>query len=322
MIIESQFRPAWWLPGGHAQTLWASLARRHAKVKIQRERLELADGDFLDLDCTTHRTGPIVLILHGLQGSSNSNYARGLMAACHAKGWRAIVMHFRSCSGEPNRLARAYHSGETGDLHTVIDLLHRREPDTRIGAVGYSLGGNVLLKWLGENPAAIPLSAAAAVSVPYELKTGARRLDAGFSKIYQQYLLNSLKKATARKKSLLTSKIDFQHSQSVTTIYHFDDSVTAPLHGFKDAEDYYARSSSRQYLKHICLPTLLLHAKDDPFMTMGVIPSHDELSAYTTLELSSSGGHVGFVSGHWPWSAKYWLEHRLLAFFSDYFSAG
>lgn len=320
MINKSQFKAAWWLPGGHAQTLWASLARRPCKVKIRRERLELADGDFLDLDWTTHRSGPIVLILHGLQGSSNSNYARGLMAACHAKGWRAIVMHFRSCSGEPNRLSRAYHSGETGDLHTVIDILHRREPETAIGAVGYSLGGNVLLKWLGEFPVTSPLKAAAAVSVPYELKTGARKLDSGFSRLYQQHLLGNLKKATAHKKTLLSEKIDFECSQSVTTIYDFDEFVTAPLHGFKDAEDYYARSSSRQYLKHISLPTLLLHAKDDPFMTPDVIPTNDELSEYTTLELSSSGGHVGFVSGKWPWSAEYWLESRLIEYFSNYFS--
>ena len=321
MIINSQFKPAWWLPGAHTQTLWASMTNRFINLEIRRERLELADGDFIDLDWTTHRTGPIVLILHGLQGSSDSNYARGLMQACHAKGWRAIVMHFRGCSGEPNRLARAYHSGETNDLHTVIDILHRREPETPICAAGYSLGGNVLLKWLGEYPVKIPLSAAAAVSVPYELKNGAQQLDTGFSKIYQRHLLKSLLKATLKKQELLEGKIDFVRFQAIKTIYDFDDAVTAPLHGFKDAEEYYSRSSSRQYLKHICLPTLLLHAENDPFMTTKAIPGKEELSDCTTLELSASGGHVGFVSGSWPWSTNYWLENRLIEYFSGHFSA-
>lgn len=320
MVIDSQFKPAWWLPGGHAQTLWASLARRPVEIQTRRERLELADGDFIDLDWTTHRSGPIVLILHGLQGSSSSSYARGLMAACHAKGWRAIVMHFRGCSGEPNRLGRAYHSGETVDLHTVIDILQQREPGTCIGAVGYSLGGNVLLKWLGQYPFPSALCAAAAVSVPFELKTSAIQLGSGFSQLYQRHLLDDLKKSVLLKQALLSTEIDVERSQSITTIYDFDDVVTAPLHGFKNAEDYYDRSSSRQYLKHIILPTLLLHAKDDPFMTPAAVPENDDLSASTVLELSPSGGHVGFVSGDWPWTAHYWLEQRLIAYFSDYFS--
>lgn len=319
MITKSNFKPAWWLPGGHLQTLWASMARRPVAVNIRRERLELADGDFIDLDWTTNRTGPIVLILHGLQGSSDSNYARGLMAACHKQGWRAIVMHFRGCSGEPNRLPRAYHSGETYDLHTVLDVLYKREPDTPMAAIGYSLGGNVLLKWLGECPSASPLKAAAAVSVPYVLKNGVEKLNRGFSKIYQRHLLNSLIESANRKTDLILDRIGVDNLRKLQTIYDFDDKVTAPLHGFKDAEEYYSHASSRQYLHGIGLPTLLLHANDDPFMTEHAIPNEDELSRHITLELSPHGGHVGFVAGRWPWSADYWLEQRLLEFLTEYF---
>jgi predicted alpha/beta-fold hydrolase len=317
-LVTSSFRPAWWLPGGHLQTLWASLVRRAPRISPRRERLELADGDFLDLDWTEGESGPIVLILHGLQGSSNSPYARGLMAACQARGWRAVVMHFRGCSGEPNRLPRAYHSGETTDLASVIEILKQREPGTPVVTVGYSLGGNVLLKWLAEADTPHPVEAAAAVSVPYQLEQGAKRLNEGISKLYQGHLMSSLIKSILAKRHLLEKYIQVERVQKLQRIYDFDDIVTAPLHGFGTADNYYQQCSSRPVLSAIEIPTLLLHARNDPFMTPACIPAAEELSASTRLEISEDGGHVGFVSGMWPWHANYWLEHRITAFLAEH----
>jgi predicted alpha/beta-fold hydrolase len=316
--VDSSFHPAWWLPGGHLQTLWASLVRRAPRITLRRERLELADGDFLDLDWTPGESGPIVLILHGLQGSSNSPYARGLMAACHARGWRAVVMHFRGCSGEPNRLPRAYHSGETTDLASVIAILKKREPGTPVVAVGYSLGGNVLLKWLAERDTTHPVEAAVAVSVPYLLDQGAKRLNQGISRLYQGHLMSSLIKSIVNKRHILDGHIELDRVRKLRRIYDFDDIVTAPLHGFASADNYYKLCSSRPVLSAIDLPTLLLHARNDPFMTPACVPAAHELSASTRLEISDDGGHVGFVSGNWPWRARYWLENRIMAFLAEH----
>jgi hypothetical protein len=371
------FAPAWWCRGAHAQTLWPYLFRPSPRVELHRERLELPDGDFLDLDWTTGRDGPIVLILHGLDGSSNSKYARGLLKSIHARRWRGVVMHFRGCSGEPNRLPRSYHSGETGDLAHVLSVLRRREPETPLAAVGYSLGGNVLLKWLGETanapilkagrtsaasrasesargPAdaqdarmprrpvmagsgldpigeaatapslargprldpigetgATLLRAAVAVSVPFRLGESAERLEHGLSRVYQLSLLRRLRKSVQLKQQRMSLPLRTTNLSALKTFRQFDDHVTAPLHGFDDAEHYYRVSSCRQYLSGIRLPTLILHSLDDPFMTPDSPPCPEELSPSTVLELYASGGHVGFVGGSWPWKARYWLEERI-----------
>lgn len=317
-VTDSSFKPAWWLRGGHLQTLWASQVRRVARPKVHRERLELADGDFIDLDWTTRRKGPIVLILHGLQGSSASPYAAGLMAACHTRGWRAVVMHFRGCSGEANRLPRAYHSGETGDLGIVMDILRRREPGTPLCIVGYSLGGNVMLRWLAEHDYPHPVNAAVAVSVPYRLDQGARRLNTGLSRLYQGHLMRSLIQAIMRKHNVLRQHLDIDGVTKLRRIYDFDDVVTAPLHGFANADEYYALCSSRSVLGAIDRPTLLLHARNDPFMTPDCVPTAEELSVSTRLEISDDGGHVGFVSGKWPWRAQYWLEQRITEYLAPH----
>lgn len=305
--MQNQFKPAWWLPGPHLQTLWAALARRKIKLPIRNERLELPDGDFLDLAWVGNGSGPRVLILHGLNGNINSPYARGILQAINNRGWRGVFMHFRGCSAEPNRLPHGYHSGETGDLQTVISELIRREPSSLLFAVGYSLGGNVLLKWLGEmgeSGQENPLKAAVAVSIPFELAKTAEHLKKGFSRVYQWRLLRELSAYQNRKFKNMP--------KSFRTFWEFDNAVTAPLHGFKNADDYYEKSSSRQYLAKIKIPTLILHARNDPFTTLSALPEAHEISKTISLELSEHGGHVGFISGKYPWKPVYWLEHRIM----------
>jgi len=319
LSMNRGFQPAWWCRGPNAQTLWARLARRAPKLFFQRERLELPDGDFLDLDWTENGSGPIVMVLHGLEGSSQSPYARGMMQAIKRRGWRGVVMHFRGCSGEPNRLARSYHSGDTGDLAHVISTLQQREPRTRVSIVGFSLGGNVLLKWLGNTGRETPVRAAVAVSVPYVLQSAADRLNRGFSRLYQRQLIRSLRLTVAEKRKRIALPIKIQDLSTLKSFRDFDEYVTAPLHGFDSADHYYTVSSSRQYLKGIAVPTLLLHARDDPFMTEKVIPRKNELPDSVTLEVYPYGGHVGFVSGTWPWRTNYWLEERIPKYLEGYF---
>lgn len=310
------FRPAWWLPGAHLQTLWANLLRRVARPALQRERLELADGDFLDLDWadedTDDTTTPLILVLHGLEGSADSRYVRGLMHSLRSQGLRAVVMHFRGCSGIPNRLARSYHSGETGDLDSVIRHLRVRHPDAPLAAVGYSLGGNVLLKYLGERGHTTDLCCAVAVSVPMLLERAAWRMARGASRLYQWHLLTQLRRSLREKftRRTLVPPMALKELRKLRTFYQFDDAITAPLHGFFGADDYYARASSRPYLKNIAIPTLVIHAQDDPFMTPDVLPPREALPSSVTLEVSRHGGHVGFVSGP-PWTPRYWLEQRI-----------
>lgn len=318
-MSESEFKPAWWLPHAHMQTLWPTLCRRDVNdFPIKRERFELPDGDFIDLDWVDQETGPIILVLHGLEGSIRSSYAKGILRSFYQKGWRGVLMHFRGCSGEPNRLMRTYHSGETNDLAAVIESLQEREPGVQIAAIGFSLGGNVLLKWLGETGANNPLIAAVAICVPFELNKTAQRIQEGFSRIYQWHLLKCLCTRLVKKYQLQTAPFDISIFDKLQSIREFDDKITAPLHGFADADEYYRLSSSRPYLRHIQVPTLILQSKDDPFMTADIIPQTHELSSSIQLELTNSGGHVGFVSGQFPWSANYWLEQRIPAFLKEY----
>ena len=312
------FKPAWWCRGAHAQTLWPYFARRRLTVPLRRERIELADGDFVDLDwLATDSAGPIVLILHGLEGSSRSKYALGMLQAIGARDWRGAVMHFRGCSGEPNRLSRSYHSGETLDIGELVAMLKRREPHTDIAVVGYSLGGNVLLKWLGEQGATAPVRAAAAVSVPFLLAESAARLERGFSRVYQWEFVKRLKRSVDAKRRRMALPLKIEDLSGIGSFREFDEHVTAPLHGFAGADDYYARASSRRFLKQIEIPTLILHSRDDPFMLPTTAPRPQELSASTELELYDSGGHVGFVGGDWPWRACYWLERRIPTFLAE-----
>jgi predicted alpha/beta-fold hydrolase len=313
------FKPAWWLRGPHSQTLWSTLfRRREINIPLRRERIELADGDFVDLDWSPESHGPIVLILHGLEGSVASPYVKGMLQTLHQHGWRAVVMHFRGCSGESNRLPRIYHSGDTDDIAEVVSLLKEREPFTPIAAMGFSMGGNVLLKWLGEMKDSSPLAAAIAISVPYDLNKSVEKLQSGFSRLYQWHLLRSLKQKILTKFCKQASPIPLPPLMNVRSIREFDDKITAPLHGFGTAKNYYQMASCKPYLRSIHVPTLLLQAKDDPFMTPDVIPRIYDLSPTVKLELSERGGHVGFVGGLYPWRPQYWLEYRIPLFLKHY----
>lgn len=320
--MNNTFKPAWWLPGPHLQTLWQTLFRQPIKnLKLTRERFELSDGDFLDLDWVEQdkiKKGPIVLVLHGLEGSIESPYATGILDTLHQSGFRAVFMHFRACSDELNRMPRTYHSGDTGDVDTLIQTLHEREPHTKLAVVGFSLGGNVLVKWLGETGSVNLLSAAVAISVPFQINKAADHLEKGFARFYQWYLLHALRTKTRAKFQWHAAPFDIDHLAQLKTIREFDDYVTAPLHGFINAEEYYRVCSCRQYIKTIHVPTLLIQAKDDPFMTPDVIPTPEELSSSVTLEVTESGGHVGFVMGDFPWQAEYWLEQRIPVFLREW----
>jgi predicted alpha/beta-fold hydrolase len=321
MIVKSGFKPAWWLRGAHAQTIWPGIMRRNHDIDLAWERLELPDNDFIDLVWTAGTDGPVVIVLHGLEGSINSHYAKGILSAFHRRGWRAVFMHFRGCSGTHNRLVRGYHSGETGDLEYLINFLHDRYPQARIAATGYSLGGNVLLKYLGERRQDTGLAAAVAVSVPFDLSRAADRLMQGVSRIYQRYLLRHIQQRVMNKfRNRQDAPFSIADIPGLNNFHLFDHYVTAPLHGFKSSEEYYRLSSSRQYLKSITTPTLIIHAQNDPFLTLDAIPNESELSENVTLELTRDGGHAGFISGGFPWRPDYWLEERMPEFLSNYLS--
>ncbi len=316
-IIPGDFRPAWFARGGHAQTLWAALLRRPIRLASSRERLELPDGDFVDLDwCGRSQAGPLVVLLHGLQGSILSPYVRGMMQSLETAGLRSVLMHFRGCSGEPNRLPRSYHSGDTADLAFLIARLRERNPHTPLAVIGYSLGANVLLKWLGQTGAANPLSAAVGVCPPFELASCADRLAHGLSRIYESHLLRSLKAMAGHKarQGLPDLPIIHQEIRRLRSLRDFDHRFTAPLHGFDSADDYYHRCSCRQFLPGITVPTLVIHARNDPFMPRHVIPTEQDLPPCVRLELTDDGGHIGFIGGTCPWSPRYWLEERVPRF--------
>lgn len=320
MLTRSEFEPAFWLRNAHAQTVFASKLRPAPPLEVARERLELEDGDFLDLSWLPERgladDAPIVIVLHGLNGSLESKYARGLLRQADAHGARGVLLHFRGAA-EPNRLARSYHSGETEDFATVIAHVRRRFPRAALAAVGYSLGGNVLLKYLGERGRASPLACASAVSVPYDLRRCAEAIQHGLSRVYQAHLINGLREAYETKVRILDLPDPQPDLRGLRSFFAFDNAITAPLNGFRDAEDYYARSSSRPFLRHIRTPTLVLHAEDDPFMAPDIIPDQRDLSATMRLEVSRHGGHVGFVSGGRFGEPVYWLEHRIPAWLRD-----
>lgn len=323
MFVNSDFRPARWLGNPHLQTVWASRLRRAPCPRLRRERLELEDGDFIDLDWTGGAEhGPIVIVLHGLEGSSDSGYARGLLNAAVGRGWRGVVMHFRGCSGEPNRLRRGYCAGTTDDPARVVETLRERFPDSPLVAVGYSLGGNALLKWLAETGAGNPLTAAVAISIPFQLGSAAERLARGFSRLYQHHLLRCLKLGYTRKfRGRRDAPYPLERLAALRDFRTFDHFVTAPLNGYGGVDQYYAEASSRSHLADIAVPTLILHARDDPFMTPDVVPTAAELSPCVTLEVSSRGGHVGFVSGS-VLRPEYWLEQRIPAYIEDLLRTG
>ena len=317
------FTPAWWLPSPHLQTLWNPFFRRAPRLARQRERLWLADGDFIDLDWHgPHQPhAPLVLVLHGLTGSSHSPYVKGLQQALHGRGWASVALNWRGCSGESNLLPRGYHSGVSEDLAAVIAHLQACRPQAPLYAVGYSLGGNVLLKYLGETGERSGLEAAVAVSVPFRLDQCADRIGIGFSRVYQAHFMQALKAYVADKRARFAERGPAQHLatleglgplEDMRTFWDFDGRFTAPLHGYADAEDYYRRASSRYFLGQIRTRTLIIQSSDDPFVFPHSVPQAQELSRSTHLELHSRGGHVGFIGGSLR-QPEFYLELRIPA---------
>ncbi|WDE11616.1 hydrolase [Thalassomonas haliotis] len=321
MFYQSQFKAAWWLANPHLQTIAAKYLRRKEKLATITETLELPDGDFIDLAWTEipppDSARPLVVLLHGLEGSIESHYARGMLKAVKEKGWLGVLMHFRGCSGKPNRQARSYHSGDIRDISYLSDLLRQRYPGCPLSAVGFSLGGNVLARYLALTPDN-PYQAAVIICAPLHLSSCSDRINRGFSKVYQQYLVKMLKASTSEKIARQqVTRLDAKSLAGIATIRDFDNQVTAPINGFLDAEDYYQQMSGRELLADIRQPCLVIHAMDDPFLSHSHITSRLKLSGSTTFELCRRGGHVGFIAGNNPFKPKFWLEHRVPAYLKE-----
>jgi hypothetical protein len=322
-MIEA-FSPARGLGNPHIQTVLGRLLRPAFDVPLRRERLETPDGDFLDLDYAGEAepggamTAPLVVVLHGLEGRSTRKYMGTTYRALLARGLQPVGLNFRGCSGEPNRTARAYHSGETGDLHLVLDTLRSRH-DVPLGVVGYSLGGNVTLKFLGEGGAAGRVAAGAAVSVPFDLTAGAAVLERGLMArlVYSPYFLRKLRPKVLEKAALLEGRIDLEAVARVRTIREFDDLVTAPTFGFDDAADYYARSSSARFIAGITVPTLVVHSRDDPFLPADRIPEAALRSnPAVTAVITDRGGHQGYLAGSLR-RPRFWVEEAVAHFMAS-----
>ena len=312
--MPSSFRSPFWLPGGHAQTLWP-LLRKGPLPPYRRERWSTPDDDFIDVDWVDAPSDqPLLVLFHGLEGSSRSHYARALMRHVARCGWRGAVVHFRGCSGEPNCLPRAYHSGDSGEIDWVLRRMRTIAGTTPLHAVGVSLGGNALLKWLGEQGASAGslITAAAAVSAPIDLAAANVALSRGFSLVYARHFLATLVPKSLDKLRRFPGIYAAERVRLARTLYDFDDAVTAPLHGFRNADDYYARSSARQYLGDIRLPTLLVNARNDPLLPPAALPRPDELPPQVVADFPAAGGHVGFGSGRFP-ANQDWLPQRILS---------
>jgi uncharacterized protein len=321
-----EFQPAWWVPGPHAQTIWGSLTRSRRLVRFRREFLETPDGDELVLDhadANGPQGRPRVLLLHGLEGSSYSVYVQGLAQAINRRGWSATAINFRSCARDParldrmlpNRRPRLYHSGETADLDFVVrTLAAARERGGVLLAVGTSLGGNVLLKWLGEHPGQRDVLAAVALSTPFDLGASARHLDSAIGRMYVGNFLVTLRAkalAAARRFPEAAARIDVRRTLSARTFWEFDDAANAPLHGFAGADDYYARASSIGYLPRVTTPTFCLSAEDDPFLPREALRRARACAAPTVeFGVTARGGHIGFVAGAWPGRPVYFAERE------------
>ncbi|MBF7074385.1 hydrolase [Glaciecola sp. MH2013] len=333
-VVKSAFCAPSWATNPHLQTIWPRYMVSKPKITVANERIATPDKDFIDIAWSIPRNDGfqasfadeklnakgVVVIFHGLEGSVNSHYAKHLIHKLSNDGYIVALMHFRGCSHEQNLTARAYHSGETDDPKQVLELVKARYPLLPIFAVGYSLGGNMLLKLLSEVKNQQIIKAAVAVSAPLLLAECSLRMQLGFSRLYQHYLLASMKNNLLEKMKKIDMKpllsISKKEVKQLASFRDFDQKITAPLHGFESADDYYAKSSAFNMLKNINTRTLILHAKDDPFMTEAVVPSSKDLSPSVAYELSEKGGHVGFLYGS-LWSPKLWLQQRISAFFSE-----
>lgn len=331
MPREVTYTPAWWVPGPHLRTMWGRLTRRRLSVSVRVERWTTPDDDLLelrrlDLPVGAPTTTPHLVFLHGLEGGVHSHYVANLFAEAARRGWSADLMLFRSCAGELNRARRFYHSGETTDFDFAVRRIVAERPHASIGLVGVSLGGNVLLKWLGERSATdvpVAIRGAVGISVPFDLARGSRHISAGFSRVYERFFLRSLVAKARQKLAHHPDLFDAAALDHVRTLWGFDDIVTGPVHGFRDALDYYTQSSSIKYLARVRVPTLLLSARDDPFLPPEVL---DDVRAIAQenpaleVEFVPRGGHVGFISGRFPWRPVYYAEWRAADYLAKQFT--
>lgn len=334
----SEFSPAWWCPGPHLQTIFARFFRPQPRdLILKRVRIETPDQDFLDLDFLQGSPGaPRVILLHGLEGSSEAPYMRSLLGVFQKEGWHAVAVNFRGCSLEPgvklspfgrdlgrrkiqNLLRQSYHSGKTEDLDFVLEYLRRSDPVPVQYLVGFSIGGNIVLKWLGEKGelARGQIKRAAAVSVPCDLVRSVEKMDRGINReIYTRTLLESIRRKFEEKEKIFPGIADLKKVRACTTFNEFDELVTAPLNGFRDAMHYWTASSSAAFLEHIRVPALIVHAEDDPFFPGEFFPVQKALqNSWLTTCVTKQGGHLGFVSGIFPWKQVLWLENRILSYF-------
>ncbi|WP_299453791.1 alpha/beta fold hydrolase [uncultured Pigmentiphaga sp.] len=330
-----------WLPEGHSQTIFASRFSSHHHTSFTRERVDTPDGDFIDFDWTAPGLAPGaplgpetfaqlaasanmpaassngLVLFHGLEGSSASHYAQAISQYFRARGWTVVVPHFRGCSGEPNRLPRAYHSGDSADIAFMLNTARQRLPGLRWHAVGVSLGGNALLKYLGEaGSSAGWLAAAAGVSAPLDLMAGGRALGTGWINrhVYTHMFLRTLKAKALQKAQRFPGTIDVIRVANARDLYEFDDAYTAPAHGFRDVNDYWTQASSKPLLIDIAVPTLVLNARNDPFLPARYLPDASQASNYVVLHQPEQGGHAGFPTGRFPTNLN-WLPQRLADFF-------
>ena len=315
--LESNYRAPWWLPGGNLQTIYALSLGRNYSVSYRRARWRTPDDDFIDLDwLDTTATSPLVVLFHGLEGWSQSHYATSLMFELKRQGWRGVVPHFRGCSAEVNCLARSYHAGDSAELDWILRRLKQQEAQRKIYVVAVSLGGNMLLKWLGEQAEAARaiVERAVAISAPLDLHAAGRQLDWGFNRfLYTRHFLQSLRPKVLAKIAAHSLAIEPRAVRACSTFRAIDDLYTAPFHGFKNADDYWTKTSSKPWLKAIRVPTLLINARNDPFLPESALPTAEEVSDAVTLEFPRDGGHVGFVTGKFPGHLD-WLPRRTISF--------
>ncbi len=305
-----------WLPGGHAQTLWPLLIKPRGP-RLRRERWDTPDGDFIDVDFLDGPSdAPLLVLFHGLEGSSRSHYAISTAQACQRAGWRLALPHFRGCSGELNRRPRAYHSGDSAEIDWILRRLHALNEERPLHAAGVSLGGNALLKWGGEQGerAGEIVTGIAGICAPLDLTACGHHLARGFNRVYTQHFLGTLKRISAARLRHHPGLFDPKRMQEANNLWQFDDAVTGPIHGFAGADEYWQRSSAKPFLADIRVPALAINPQNDPFLPANYLPRGHEVSSSVRLEQPAAGGHVGFVSGPFPGTLD-WLPQRLLHFF-------
>ncbi len=309
-----------WLPGGHLQTIFPAKLVARPRIEYRRERWSTPDDDFIDVDFAQPEpdadAAPVLVLFHGLEGSSDSHYSRAIMRAASDLGWRGLVVHFRGCSGEPNRQLRAYHSGDSDEGDWILRRVQARWPQARLHAVGVSLGGNMLAKWLGERAeAAHFVTAAASIGAPLDLAAGGAALGRGFNRVYTRAFLATLKPKALAKLERFPGAADAARLRASRNLYDFDNAYTAPVHGFRDTDDYWARASGKPWLAAVRVPHLVLNALNDPFVPAASLPRATDVSSFVRLEQPAEGGHIGFARDPFPGRIDF-VPQRLFEFFA------